>query len=232
MNDAHPFTGFPADALDFLRELEVNNNRDWFESQKHRYHENIVAHAPAFVADLGERLQQISPNITYDTRTNGAGSLMRIYRDIRFSQDKTPYKTKVAFVFWEGPLKKMENPAFGFQFGAQGGELMAGQFGFPKDLLTRYRQAVLDERSGNELLEIIRSITHTGTYQISGERSKRIPSGYAADHPRAELLRYQGLYAHCETISPALLASPELVAHCFDSFQAMAALQQWLVKLA
>lgn len=230
MNKNQPFAGFPADALDFLRELEVNNNRDWFESQKQRYQESIVAHAWAFVADLGERLQRISPNITYDTRTNGAGSMMRIYRDIRFSQDKTPYKTKVAFVFWEGPLKKMENPAFGFQFGAQGGELMAGQFGFPKDMLPRYRQAVLDERSGNELLEIMRTITQTGTYQISGERSKRIPSGYDANHPRAELLCYQGLYAHCEAISPALLISPELVAHCFDHFQAMAALQQWIVN--
>ncbi|MFN8446519.1 MAG: DUF2461 domain-containing protein [Caldilineaceae bacterium] len=232
MSTPTSFNGFPPTALDFLRELEVNNEREWFEAHKHIYQNNIVAHVPAFVAELGEKLKTIAPGIQVDARVNGAGSMMRIYRDIRFSQDKTPYKTKVAFVFWEGPLKKMENPAFGFQFGAEGGELMAGQFMLPKELLTIYRQAVADEAQGNELVAILKAITGDTRYNISGERSKRIPTGYDANHPRAELLRYQGLYAHTNTVTPAQLTSADLVDCCFEHCRVMAPLQQWLVRLA
>ncbi len=135
------FSGFPEDALTFLHELSDNNEKSWFDANKQRYHDAILAHVPAFVTALGQRLQsEISPGIVYDTRTNGAGSMMRIYRDVRFSRDKTPYKTNMAFIFWEGPRKKMENPSFGFQFGTWGGGLYGGVFGFTKELLDAYRQ--------------------------------------------------------------------------------------------
>ena len=232
MSNSHQFSGFSPAALDFLRQLEANNNRDWFEAHKDIYQNEIVAHAPAFVSALGERLKSISPAIEYDARTTGAGSMMRIYRDIRFSKDKTPYKTRIAFVFWQGPLKKMENPAFGFQFNANDGELMAGQFGFSKEMLTSYRNAVLDERLGNELLTILRSISQAGAYQIGGETSKRVPTGYDANHPRAELLRYQGLYAQIGGIPAEVLTSPTLVDVLFEHFRAISPLQQWLVRLA
>lgn len=232
MSRSTSFNGFPPSALGFLRELEVNNERDWFEAHKQIYQNDIVAHVPSFVAELGEKLKIIAPGIQFDARTNGAGSMMRIYRDIRFSQDKTPYKTKVAFVFWEGPLKKMENSAFGFQFGAEGGELMAGQFMFSKELLTAYRQAVLEEARGNELVAILKTISGAGPYGISGERSKRIPTGYDANHPRAELLRYQGLYVHTNAITPEQLTSADLIDCCFEHCRVMAPLQQWLVRLA
>lgn len=231
MSDLQNFQGFSQAALDFLNELEINNNRDWFEAHKEIYQNEIVAPAPAFVAALGERLRTISPAVEYDARTSGAGSMMRIYRDTRFSKDKTPYKTNVAFVFWEGPLKKMENPAFGFQFNAERGELMTGQFGFPKDVLSLYRNAVLDEKLGSELVAIMKSITGAGPYEFSGEATKRVPAGYDADHPRAELLRYQGLYAHTGSIPPAVLTSPQLVDVVFEHFQALAPLHQWLVKV-
>lgn len=232
MSTATSFQGFPQSALDFLQELAANNEREWFEAHKQIYQNEVVALAPAFVTELGERLKTLAPAVQYDARTNGAGSLMRIYRDIRFSQDKTPYKTKIAFVFWEGPLKKMENPAFGFQFGAEGGELMTGQFMLPKQLLPAYRQAVLDEASGSELVTILKTIANTAGYAISGESSKRVPAGYDANHPRAELLRYQGLYAHTHAITPAQLTSAALVDCCFEHFRVMAPLQQWLVRLA
>lgn len=142
------FAGFPAGVLAFLHELSQNNDKAWFEANKHRYTEGVLAHAPAFVTTLGERLQaEISPGITYDTRTNGAGSLMRIYRDTRLSKDKTPYKTNVAFAFWERPRRKMENSSFGFQFGTFGAGLYGGMWNFPKDMLEPYRNAVTTARS-------------------------------------------------------------------------------------
>ena len=92
------FDGFPEDALRFIYELSQNNEKTWFDANKSRYQESITANVPAFVPSLGERLKAgISPNTVYDTRANGAGSMMRIYRDVRFSRDKTPYKTNIVF---------------------------------------------------------------------------------------------------------------------------------------
>ena len=112
MSDSRLFMGFPQDALDFLAELKPNNNKAWFEVNKPRYRSSIVEPAIAFVTDLGERLKTIAHAIVYDTRTNGSGSLMRVYRDTRFSKDKTPYKTNIGMAFWEGPNAKMGNPSF------------------------------------------------------------------------------------------------------------------------
>jgi len=107
------FSGFPEEGLQFLTDLGQNNDRDWFDARKQTYTDTIVSPALAFVEALGERLQIISPHIQYDTRTNGAGSLMRIYRDTRFSADKRPYKTWVGIRFWEGGRKARQgdNPS-------------------------------------------------------------------------------------------------------------------------
>jgi uncharacterized protein (TIGR02453 family) len=231
MSAAH-FDGFSPDGLAFLLELEENNNKAWFEANKPRYQDGIVAHAPAFVAALGERLQEgISPAITYDTRTNGAGSMMRIYRDVRFSKDKTPYKTNAAFIFWEGPRKKMENPSFGFQFGTFGAGLYGGVFGFSKEMLEKYRKAVVDERLGPQLVDAIAQVTATGEYALEGDKYKRVPSGFDPDHPRAELLLYKGLHAMAPQFDVAIVTTPDLVDVCYERCLQMAPIQQWLVQM-
>ena len=227
-----PFPGFPEDALRFLYELSQNNDKSWFDANKQRYQESILAPAPAFVAALGERLKEgISPNIVYDTRVNGAGSMMRIYRDVRFSKDKTPYKTNIAFSFWEGPRKKMENPSFGLQFGTDGPGLYAGVWGFAKDLLEKYRQAVLDERQGAALVAALAEVEAAGGYGIHGEQYKRVPRGFDADHPRAELLKYKGLHAFSPQFDIRKVTTPEFVDLCYAHCKAMAPLQQWLVSI-
>jgi len=226
------FPGFPRDTLKFLYELSQNNNKSWFDANKERYRENILAYAPAFVASLGQRLQSdISPAIVYDTRTNGAGSMMRIYRDVRFSRDKTPYKTNIAFVFWEGPRKKMENPSFGFQFGDWGAGLYGGLWGFPKGMIDIYRRAVDDDRLGAELEAAIEAVKAAGDYEISGDRYKRAPRGYDADHPRVELLKYKGLHASSPQFDIEIITTPEVIDTCAQHCKNMAPLQQWLAKI-
>src|ERR1700754_1232645 len=93
------FTGFPIQGVTFLRDLRDNNNKAWFEEHKPTYLEVVQQPAIALVASLGQQLQSKFPDIEYDTRTNGSGSLLRPYRDTRFSADKTPYKTNVAMIF-------------------------------------------------------------------------------------------------------------------------------------
>ena len=112
------FTGFPKAGLQFLTDLAANNNRDWFQAHKSDFQNHIQKPAQNFVMDLGEQLQTISSQIRYDTKLSGSGSIMRIYRDIRFSEDKTPYKTHIGIVFWEGAGKKTENPGFYIGFDA------------------------------------------------------------------------------------------------------------------
>ena len=231
MTNSSPFPGFPPEALQFLTGLVENNNRDWFEAHKQDYKTYIVAPSQAFVQALGEGLQTISPHIQYDTRTNGSGSMMRIYRDIRFSKDKTPYKDYIGYVFWQGSGKKTENPAFYMGLTGQGIGLHVGMHGFPKPLLTAYREAVVDEALGEELETAVAAVKNAGPYTVDGQHYKRVPRGYDKDHPRADFLRYNALYASSPPIPPDIVTSPELITACLNHCHNMAPVQQWLAKI-
>lgn len=225
------FQGIPKAGLKFMGELAENNEHEWFEANKQRYQDAVLAPSLALVAALGARLKSISKDIISDRRSNGSGSLMRIHRDTRFSKDKTPYNPYITMMFWEGAGKKTESPAFGLRFDARSGGLMVGMYGFPKPMLAAYREAVLDTQLGAELDDAIDAVQQAGSYDISGEHYKRVPSGLPADHPRAELLRYAGLYAHGPTLRGKDLTSPALVDLCYAHFEKMAPLQRWLVKI-
>ena len=102
---------FTSDLFSFLSDLRRHNERGWFEQNKRRY--EAIARDPAlkFIADIGPRLAKISPYFVADPRPVG-GSMMRIYRDIRFSEDKTPYKTGIGMHFWHQATNKGVGPAF------------------------------------------------------------------------------------------------------------------------
>lgn len=232
MVDEQPFGGFPEKGLRFLSGLKKNNNRDWFESHKEIYRKELAEPAQAFVVLLGRRLQNISKGIIYDARLNGSGSVMRIYRDIRFSKDKTPYKDWLGVFFWEGKGKKMENPGYYVHVDPKDTFVGAGHYNFPKPFLEAYRKAVVDTRKGKELEQALTAITKTKGLSIGGDKSKRVPRGFDADHPRAELLKYKGLYAYTGTILRKELTTPKFVDLCFTWCSKMAPLQNWLVKVA
>ncbi len=225
------FRGFPQEGIDFLEALAANNNREWFEAHKATYRSTVLEPAQAFVASLGARLALIAPDVRVDTSPNGTGVLMRIYRDIRFGANKAPYKTNVSGMFWEGSGKKTEIPGFGFQFGEGDTGLMSGMFRFPPSILERYRQAVVGEKSGVMLTEAVNSVLAVEGYGISGKHYKRIPRGYDGDHPRAEWLLYNSLYAYSPDIPVKALLTAELVDECFDHFHHMSPIRQWLMGL-
>ncbi|MCY3836816.1 MAG: DUF2461 domain-containing protein [Anaerolineaceae bacterium] len=225
------FGGFPAASQQFLAELAANNRREWFQEQRERYQRELLAPAQDFCVALGKRLQAISPGIRYDPRANGQGSLLRINRDTRFSSDKSLYKTVVGMLFWEGPGKKMAHPAFGFELSAAGARMMAGMFAFDKAMLAAYRLAVADERRGAELERAAAALRAAGNYEIQGQRTVRVPAGYAADHPRAEWLKYKNLYASLPPIPTERITSPELVDHCYALCEGAAPLFRWLVSI-
>ncbi len=225
------FSHFPNETIEFYRQLEHNNNREWFEAHKQDYLEYVQKPSLAFITAMGERLKEISSNIVYDTRTNGAGSLMRIYRDIRFSPDKTPYKTNLGIVFWEGEGKKSENPGFYFHVAPYGIGFFSGMYGFNKQMLNAYRAAVIDDTLGVELVEVINNIQSSG-YETGGEHYKRVPHSFDPDHPRADLLKYNTLYASITDLNPELMTQPEFMDVAFGHWKNMAPLHRWLVKVA
>ena len=124
MSDIPPFTGFPEQGFEFLRQIARNNSKAWFEAHKAEYIQDLQLPAQALVVALGERLRSLFPTIGYDPRPHG-GSLMRIYRDVRFSKDKSPYKTHIGANFWDGE-RKAEGSGFHFFMDAEGARFYVG----------------------------------------------------------------------------------------------------------
>jgi uncharacterized protein (TIGR02453 family) len=231
MSETEGFRGFPGEGLQFLGDLKQNNNREWFQAHKGLYTEHVLGPAQDFVEAFGEALRSVSEGIAYGNQASGRGSILRIYRDLRFSKDKRPYNTYVRLFFWEGSRKKMENPGYYLVIEPSGGSVYAGMYRFPRPFLEAYREAVIDEKLGSELEGALAAVREAGEYEIGGERYKRVPRGYDAAHERVELLLYKGLYAEAPRIGREALLNPGLVDVCLERCRNMLPLQRWLVQV-
>lgn len=229
MSKVTPFNGFSRDTVRFYRELTKHNDRAWFEAHKGVYKEKVLAPAVEFVLAMDERLRRVAPGIIADPRTNGAGSIFRIYRDTRFSKDKRPYKTYLGIFFWEGSRKKTENPGFYFQLEPGGVMLGAGAYMLTKPDLESFRKAVVHKTRGPALARAITKVARKG-YDIGGSHYKRVPRGFDPEHPNAEFLRFNGLYAYTKEKVPAELYTRDLVGFCVKKFKDMYPVQEWIVS--
>ncbi|MFW9789021.1 MAG: DUF2461 domain-containing protein [Candidatus Thorarchaeota archaeon] len=232
MDEIAEFKGFPKETLRFYAELKESNFRDWFNERKDYYQEHVLKPAQSFVVAFGERLKGISDGITYDTRTNGRGSILRINRDIRFSKDKTPYNTRLRMRFGEGEGEKGGHPGFFFGMDETGGRLLGGLYKFIKPTLDRYREAVDNEKSGTKLAKIVGKIQTQSGFEVKGMHYKRVPRDFDPDHPRADLLRYDALYVQSPEIPVSVLKRPELVDKCYEYAITIAPVHHWLTNLA
>lgn len=231
MSEVPPFEGFSTETFAFLRDLRENNDKEWFAANKARYIDHVQTPAVALVATVGAQLQAHFPGVQYDIRTNGSGSLMRIHRDVRFSKDKSPYKSTVAMLWWQGAGKKMQSPAFGLQITPDDAGLMAGMFGFEKAALTRYREAVADEQTGQALRDAVRRVQAAGSYSINGAHYKRPPRGFPTlEDERAPYMLYNALWASHMALPPDAVTSPAFADLCVEHFRKMAPIQQWLAQ--
>ena len=175
MVNAHTFPGFPKRTVTFLRELAAHNDRDWFAAHKAEYEAAVMEPSRAFVLAMGERLRRLAPGIRSDPRANG--SLFRIYRDTRFSPDKSPYKTNLGIFFWEGGGPRMDCPGYYFHLEPPNLMLGGGLYIFSRPLLERYRRAVADPEYGPELAAMVKKISARPGYTLGGEHYKRVPRG-------------------------------------------------------
>jgi uncharacterized protein (TIGR02453 family) len=224
----HPFPGFPEETVTFLSDLAKNNKKTWFDAHRTDYDKYIMEPARAFTEALGERLTSIAPGIIAEPRVNG--SIFRIYRDTRFSKDKTPYKTHLGIFCWEGEGPKMECPGFYFHLQPPNLMLGGGVHLFSKPLLEEFRRSVVHPQHGMKLAGAVAKVSKS--LNIGGHHYKRVPRGYDQDHPFAQFLLFNGLTARSEEPTPAALHGPDIVDHCFDVYRKMLPVHEWLLGMA
>lgn len=229
MSDAAVFSGFTKETVRFYAELRKNNNKPWFEEHRGIFEGHAMAEAKLFVTAMGQRLKRIAPGLVAIPAVNK--SIFRIYRDTRFSLDPAPYKTHLGIYFWDGSRPKMESAGFYFQLEPPDLYMGGGMYMIPDSLLDRYRKAVVDRTRGPQIGKIVAALRARPGFSVEGLHYKRVPAGFDAGHPNAELLKHKGLYTGFEAKLPAELYSARLIDYCLERFEPIVPLNRWLMKL-
>lgn len=165
------FQGWPEEALDFYEGLEADNSKTYWTAHKATYETSVLG-------PMTDLVEELAPEF-------GSAKIFRPYRDVRFSKDKSPYKTAIGAVVGDGYI----------QLSARGLAAGNGRYVMAPDQLERYRQAAADDKAGPELESVIGQLRGQQIEVHGRDVLKTAPRGYPADHPRIELLRYKGLVA-------------------------------------
>lgn len=199
------FRGWPAEALDFYEGLEADNSKTYWTSHKAVYEEKVLAPMRELLAELEEEF--------------GAGRIFRPYRDVRFSADKSPYKTNIGASLEGGGYVTLSVRGLGVGSGCY--MMDGGQ-------LARYRRAVDAAASGDALVGIIEAIEAEKAGVQGHDALKTVPKGFPRDHPRAELLRYKGIAAWKEWPPAPWLGKPAAKQRVVGFLRASTPLMRWL----
>lgn len=222
---AASFAGFPKDFFAFFRELKANNNRPWFEENKERFKESVQAPMSQFIEAMAPKLKKISKHFVADPRPNG-GSMFRIYRDVRFSKDKRPYKEHAACHFRHALGKDVHAPGFYMHFAPDEVMFGGGLWMPPADTLGKIRDAIAGESQGWK--KALADRRFTAQFDgVHGDALTRPPRGYDAGHPFIEDIKRKSFFAMHEG-SVKLASSPKLVDEVTDTFAAASPLLKFL----
>ncbi|AQP48715.1 hypothetical protein BW730_15595 [Tessaracoccus aquimaris] len=196
---------FPADAMAFYRDLELNNTREWWLANKPRYDEHVRG-------PLEEVTEALQPEF-------GDAKLFRPHRDVRFSADKSPYKTHQGAYIATGP-------ACGYYVEVNAREATAGGgfYAADADALTRFREAVADDEAGARLAAIVAELREEG-WVVGGDQLKTAPRGHSKDHPRIDLLRHKSLHVMREITATGEADFTDAVG---DAWQRLGTLVDWV----
>jgi uncharacterized protein (TIGR02453 family) len=197
------FTGFGDGAVEFYDGLIADNSKAYWTDQRAVYEADVRAPMLALLAALEPEF--------------GPGKVFRPYRDVRFSHDKTPYKTHCGAT--AGP--------FYVEVGADGLMAAGGYYRMAPDQVTRYRTVVDDERRGSDLEKRLAALRADGL-SVAGETLRTRPRGYDADHPRIDLLRHKGLYAWRGWEPDDVLHEPGAQERVARTWRALRPLVEWL----
>jgi uncharacterized protein (TIGR02453 family) len=199
------FKGWPAEAIEFYEGLEADNTRAYWQDHKQEYEEIVKAPMVELLAELADEF--------------GEGKIFRPFRDVRFSRDKSPYKTAIGATLARGGY---------VQFSAHGLAAGAGYYVMMPDQLEQYRRAVDDDKSGEALTAIEAGLRKAKIEVTARESLKTAPKGYAKDHSRIDLLRHKGLIAWKEWPVAAWMGTPKAKQRVVEFFAAARPLTEWL----
>ncbi len=224
------FTGFAPAAQRFFRDLSQNNNREWFERNRDVYEAQVREPMKALVEALDVRLASIIPEITGDPKK----SLFRIHRDIRFSKDKSPFKTNAGCWFYHrdagrGVGQDAESGGAGFYFhlDARTSFIAGGIWMPPRPALNRIRDAIVARQKSFEAMLRAPGFRRRFGSLESESMLVRVPRGFSPDHPAATLLRFQS-FTVGRDLSIAEIRTTRLVDRLTADFKTMAPFIRWL----
>jgi uncharacterized protein (TIGR02453 family) len=224
------FSGFRPEALTFLRALRRHNDREWFERNRATYETELRAPLAALVEEMDVRLATIAPEIVGDPKR----SLFRIHRDVRFSADKSPYKTHVAAWFHHvdagrgvGTQTPHGGAGFYFHMEADRASLGGGIWMPPRPTLKRLREAIDEDH--RPLSAILRDPATRRRFGGLAEENMltRMPRGFAETHPAATLLRHQS-YTMGREIAQRDLLGPRLPDVLAREYARLLPLVRWI----
>jgi len=199
------FSGWPIEAVEFYEGLAADNSKTYWTAHKSVYDESVYAPMAALLAELEGEF--------------GPGKIFRPYRDVRFSKDKTPYKTAIYATLESGGY-------VGFR--AEGLTVGRGYYRMAPDQIERYRVAVADDKTGPELVATLAKLAKSQVTVEGSESLRSAPRGYPKDHPRIDLLRHRGLFAWRSWPVGAWLGTAAAKKRVVDMLHAAQPLQTWL----
>ncbi|MEX1276639.1 MAG: DUF2461 domain-containing protein [Bacteroidota bacterium] len=189
-----PFDGFSKKTITFLKNLRKNNNRPWFEKHKEEFERDVKLPMQSMIVALQPHFHRFAPEVEVHPKR----SLFRIYRDIRFSKDKSPYKTHVAAHFvMRGEAKGTEGS--GYYFHIEPGQVFVGVGIYmpQSDQLKKIRKALAGKP--DQFLSIVQESSFRRMFgMLEGEKLRRVPQGYEPDHPMAEWLKFKQFFVSVE----------------------------------
>ncbi|HEX5268339.1 MAG TPA: DUF2461 domain-containing protein [Acidimicrobiales bacterium] len=198
------FRGWPVEAVEYFEGLEADNSKTYWTEHKSLYEAKVRAPMEALLAELQPEF--------------GEGRIYRPYRDVRFTADKSPYKTHLA----------AHNAGGYFQLNSEALGVGTGMYMPAPDQLERYRAAVADDRSGGELVRIVGGLRKKAIDVDAHEVLKTAPKGYPKDHPRIDLLRQKGITAWKQWPVGAWLGTAAAKKRIVDFLTVTAPLREWL----
>lgn len=200
------FTGFPLAGVEFYHRLAADNSKAFWEANREIFETAVRAPMIALTDSLAEEF--------------GTFKLFRPNRDVRFSKDKSPYKTH------QGAVTEGQGGEYYYlQISAEGLFLASGYYQMATDQLDRFRRAVVDEASGPTLVATVAKLERR--YDITGRELSTAPRGYPRDHPRVRFLQHKGVMAARQVGTPAWLSTPQARRRIAEAWRGAAPLNEW-----
>lgn len=205
------FRGWPGEAFDFYVELAANNERSWWQAHRATYDESVKGPFLALSATVADEFGELH--------------LFRPNRDTRFSKDKSPYKTAA------GAMSETEGGAtYYVQLSADGLMLGAGMYHLASDQLARYRDALLDDKTGSQIAAITATLEKDGYELMAAESLKSAPRGWDKEHPRIELARRKGLVMARSFPRAKWQSTPKALERIVAVWRDAGPLNEWLER--